>query len=282
MSEQELYHAWVKKGQAKDDHKYIKREWKNGRWQYTYPSASAAKTKTTNVAKPKTIRENTNKSLSTADKFKRAINTAKDKLGVDERAEYKKTKAAWDKAVDKRNEADSKIDNFNEANKYTRYDKYDYDRSNELHSDYQFWRNTAEKRGREFMEARAAYIKTPMGQLVKAKDFIDDVAFDVSYGVEKAVDKAKDVGKDIAWEVESAFDDVGDAVKKSIGISQKRELNRATAALEQNKKARRIPYPNATERVLAELRQKDVEKRYRDAVYAYSGTPLQHIETGMD
>lgn len=34
----ELYHAWLKKGEESDDHKYIKREWKNGKWAYTYPS----------------------------------------------------------------------------------------------------------------------------------------------------------------------------------------------------------------------------------------------------
>lgn len=34
----ELYHGLFGKGKGKprDDHKYIKREWKNGRWQYTY------------------------------------------------------------------------------------------------------------------------------------------------------------------------------------------------------------------------------------------------------
>lgn len=43
MTEQELYHAWLKKGAAKDDHKYIKREWKNGRWVYYYDSDTSAK-----------------------------------------------------------------------------------------------------------------------------------------------------------------------------------------------------------------------------------------------
>lgn len=30
-----LYH-WLKKGEQKEDHKYIRREWKNGRWVYYY------------------------------------------------------------------------------------------------------------------------------------------------------------------------------------------------------------------------------------------------------
>lgn len=36
VSEDELYHWGTKKGEQKKDHKYISREWKNGRWVYTY------------------------------------------------------------------------------------------------------------------------------------------------------------------------------------------------------------------------------------------------------
>lgn len=31
----QLYH-WLKKGEAADEHKYIRREWRNGRWVYYY------------------------------------------------------------------------------------------------------------------------------------------------------------------------------------------------------------------------------------------------------
>lgn len=34
----ELYHFGIRKGWTKKNHKYIKREWKNGRWVYYYPS----------------------------------------------------------------------------------------------------------------------------------------------------------------------------------------------------------------------------------------------------
>ena len=37
LPENELMHWGIKKGEARDDHKYVKREWKNGRWVYTYP-----------------------------------------------------------------------------------------------------------------------------------------------------------------------------------------------------------------------------------------------------
>ena len=35
-SDGQLYHAWLKKGEEAEDHKYIRREWKNGRWVYYY------------------------------------------------------------------------------------------------------------------------------------------------------------------------------------------------------------------------------------------------------
>ena len=45
----ELYHAWFKKGEQKENHKYIRREWKNGRWYYYYDSDTSAKPKNTKV-----------------------------------------------------------------------------------------------------------------------------------------------------------------------------------------------------------------------------------------
>ena len=34
----ELYHGLFGKGKPRDDHKYLKREWKKGKWVYTYPA----------------------------------------------------------------------------------------------------------------------------------------------------------------------------------------------------------------------------------------------------
>lgn len=51
----EIYHA---KGEARDDHKYLSREWKNGRWQYTYKEDQSKGTfsgqKSFNVPNPRT------------------------------------------------------------------------------------------------------------------------------------------------------------------------------------------------------------------------------------
>ena len=54
MTNNELYHAWLKKGSQKDNHKYIRREWKNGRWVYYYDSDTSAKPKNTKVTFSKT------------------------------------------------------------------------------------------------------------------------------------------------------------------------------------------------------------------------------------
>lgn len=35
-SDEELHHAWFKKGEEAEDHKYVKREWINGKWKYYY------------------------------------------------------------------------------------------------------------------------------------------------------------------------------------------------------------------------------------------------------
>lgn len=54
----ELYHAARKSGWEKEDHKYIKREWKKGKWVYTYPSdAKKSQPLKKNVAEAKARRD---------------------------------------------------------------------------------------------------------------------------------------------------------------------------------------------------------------------------------
>lgn len=59
----ELYHAWLKKGEQAENHKYIRREWRNGRWYYYYSDG----TKTVDYPKgqnykTKSTKESSNKS----------------------------------------------------------------------------------------------------------------------------------------------------------------------------------------------------------------------------
>lgn len=60
----ELYHALFGKSKPRDDHKYIKREWKNGRWQYTYKNDSVSGKKSDNKSLSKTAAKPVIKKLS--------------------------------------------------------------------------------------------------------------------------------------------------------------------------------------------------------------------------
>ena len=39
----ELYHRWLRKGETADDHKYTRREWRNGHWVYYYDDGTTTK-----------------------------------------------------------------------------------------------------------------------------------------------------------------------------------------------------------------------------------------------
>lgn len=88
VSQDELRHTWFKKGEAAENHKYIRREWKNGRWRYYYDdgtvtdgrpkgqnytvknsstNSSASSQKTTNKSKS-TTRDTINNAAKSADK----------------------------------------------------------------------------------------------------------------------------------------------------------------------------------------------------------------------
>lgn len=49
ISEDELYHWGLFKSKPREDHKYIKREWKNGRWKYYYDVETAKKDTAANI-----------------------------------------------------------------------------------------------------------------------------------------------------------------------------------------------------------------------------------------
>lgn len=81
--EEELYHI-AKKTAPRKDHKYLKREWKNGRWKYYYDFASAKKDRKTAI----------NNKIN---QWKNNVKVGADKIKADVKTEAKKT---TDKAVD--------------------------------------------------------------------------------------------------------------------------------------------------------------------------------------
>lgn len=101
VSQDELYHAWFKKGEAAKNHKYIRREWRNGQWRYYYDdgtftdgrqkgqnytvknssaTSSTSSQKTTNKSK-NTARDSINNAAKSADKvINDVVNTGRKAL----------------------------------------------------------------------------------------------------------------------------------------------------------------------------------------------------------
>lgn len=127
----ELCH-WAK-GSVGKNHKYLKREWKNGRWRYYY---------STNY--DKSLR-GTIRRISGAD----ARGYANEKIG-----EYERSKANAD--------GYNKIQTDPIRKKY-----YTQSKANELYED-------AYLKGKLARQAIDRYYKTPLGQVQKAKDIIEN------------------------------------------------------------------------------------------------------------
>lgn len=126
------------------------------------------------------------------------VDKVKDALGVDERAEYKDSKNAYDFASDQKAKAKQAIQEFDKASTIPKLSngqyvekEYDYERSHVLHDDYQFWKETAEKRGREYAKAQSEYMKTPLGTALKTVETIKDIPYEVESALEKLAKKFK-------------------------------------------------------------------------------------------
>lgn len=77
--EYELYHWGIKKGEAAEKHKYVKREWKNNRWVYYYDTPGAKNKPTSQL--PKTERKPASKPVSKpTPKPRQTVNTGLNKV----------------------------------------------------------------------------------------------------------------------------------------------------------------------------------------------------------
>lgn len=132
------------------------------------------------------------KSLS--EKAKSVVNTAKDKLGVDERETYKDAKAKYDDAVNKNRdtyqEATKAIDDY--------LDNPSHSTSENLDSkirDNEFWKATVKARGEEYMAAKTEYMKTPLGTALRVKEAFDDARIETEYALDRLTKKFKKKSK---------------------------------------------------------------------------------------
>lgn len=198
---------------------YVKREKINGKWRYWYENPKTGKIigdkpsngeRVVNLLKngkeiigdevkdlldndkPITSSWNTKKEQKTlGEKAKSMVNTAKDKLGVDEREAYTKAKLKSKIADKKASEADleakAAIRNVldNPPNRdATRKMSYKVETAKD-------WKEIARTRGEEYMKAKAEYMNTPLGTALKVAETIKDIPFEVEYALKKLSKKKK-------------------------------------------------------------------------------------------
>ena len=138
------------------------------------------KTKKATITKKETI----------TDKAKNAVNTAKDKLGVDEREKYKDVKAKYEKAVaksqDTYHETQKAINDFLDNPSSSTSEKMD-----SKISDNEFWKRAVKTRGEEYVDARSEDMKTPLGTALRAKEALEDARIEVDAALSKLIRKLK-------------------------------------------------------------------------------------------
>ena len=132
------------------------------------------------------------KSLS--EKAKSVVNTAKDKLGVDEREAYKDAKTKYDNAVNKNRdtyqEATKAIDDYLDNPSRSTSENLD-----SKISDNKFWKATVKIRGEEYMAAKTEYMKTPLGTALRVKEAFDDARIETEYALDRLTKKFKKKSK---------------------------------------------------------------------------------------
>ena len=138
------------------------------------------KTKKATITKKETI----------TDKAKNAVDTAEDKLGVDEREKYKDVKAKYEKAVaksqDTYHETQKAINDFLDNPSSSTSEKMD-----SKISDNEFWKRAVKTRGEEYVDARSEYMKTPLGTALRAKEALEDARIEVDAVLAKLTRKLK-------------------------------------------------------------------------------------------
>ena len=209
MSEDEYLQHWgLKKGEEKEDHKYIKREWKNGRWQYYYETPS--------------------KGGSTNGNTKRhdlkGLTKLADWAGADEKTKYETT------ARNKTNADDA----FSKA-----YAKVRKEPSNIAYTKYYERLDAKQKTDKQYDTAKKAYEKTLLGGGVQKalKKASNDVAFEVKYNAERAANAVKGAVSRGASAVDRTWNTkvTGDYY---IGAAQRAEYERKEADDAQKKNQR--------------------------------------------
>lgn len=209
VSEADLCHA--ARGISRSNHKYIKREWVNGKYRYTYPddiksvtvkdirdlrsinarsrvSAEALKRNAEqdafvnklNSDKSAIYPTSYDKYRSYQNKTKRGMDALKDAFGIDEYQMYKETRYRKERADNDVKSAKEEVSR--EKKVYERAEKYSSDRG--VDDAYTSWQNAervlrteehyAERYGKAYIESRKEFLETPLGKLYEASENVSD------------------------------------------------------------------------------------------------------------
>lgn len=210
----ELFHAdddlthWMKRGETADDHKYTKREWKNGRWQYWYDSTGAGKPKNsikntlnsvTNAAKKK--QQNLKSTINAKqESVKNTINSKK----VETKENIKKSvNESVDKAIGKANEASKHVNGlvgkgkdiinklYNDPNNMYDVTKESYDQKMAQIRDSQEWKDIVARGDSEYVRKNADGTTTYLldDYVVDKKHPLLDMIGDVAAGREVKINE---------------------------------------------------------------------------------------------
>lgn len=94
INSDELYHWGIQKGQERPNHKYIKRDWKNGHWVYTYSQPNSSDNTSAKNTSEKPIGQNysvskksTNKSASKHKNVKEYVDGLLNKIDMSNASE---------------------------------------------------------------------------------------------------------------------------------------------------------------------------------------------------
>lgn len=193
-----LCHWGLKKGEEKEDHKYTKREWKNGRWVYWYDNGTGMKS-TGNISQEALKRNfeqdayvdrlNSDKSAlypqsydayrTYQKKQKTGLDFLKDKLGLDEYKMYKETRRNKEHSESSLKESEENASTARK--KYERARDYIKNQSS-VDDTYTNWQDKertakmykyyANRYASAFVDSQKEFFNTPIGKVYEGHEKI--------------------------------------------------------------------------------------------------------------
>ena len=216
----EFYHAGPSSGSSRKDHKYLSREWKNGRWNYQYDQpkskVSGGKSKDAAAAAVRFIAKDA------ADKYKTKIGR-KATNRIKKAGSAINTVGIGKNAVDAAKKASSAYNAKNQPKVSKEYlEELGYNSQKNS-----FGNNSNTKK--TDVEAKPAE---------KKRSLLDKLFDKLSNGWERTKDKAEDIAFDVSFEVEYAYDQAKNWVENGLENLERNTVGRVRDSLGYDERAR--------------------------------------------